>query len=132
MIYCLTACENCNSELTPQFQIKIDLIFLCGVLSHVSVVFRLQLKICLLVEVSVWGEVTETEHVDIVFPALKLYGFKYSDCILNSITALKKSDQIIFSLCQYDCSHLEGCQKFLKLVQPHLRFSFILVELPLK
>lgn len=49
--------------------------------------FKLQLKFCLLVKVGVGGE---TEHVDMVFPTLKLYGSKHSDCILNGITVLKK------------------------------------------
>lgn len=63
-----------------QFQIKIDFI-LCGALSHVSVVFRLKFK--------AWV-VTETEHVDVVFPALKLCDFGDSSCVLNSVAALKK------------------------------------------
>lgn len=64
-----------------RFQIEIYFI-LCGVLSHVSVVFRLKF-------VKVWA-VTQTEHVDIGFPALKLCDFRYSGCVLNSVAALKK------------------------------------------
>lgn len=87
IISCLAAWENSNFQLTSQFPIKIDLIFLCGVLFRVSVVCSLQSQFCL-VKILMGRK---WQNVNSFFPALEQHGFKNSDCIFNSVTVLKRS-----------------------------------------
>lgn len=67
--------------------------------------------------------VTETEHVDVVFPALKLCDFGDSSCILNSIGPNSVQSVLMWLLT------LKGCQKLVTPVQLRLHSGFVSVEL---